>query len=126
MGVKLDRAAIGRLAESDEMRRLVAEAAEKVAENVREQGIRVEGIPGDIELPVKVTVYETDRARASVTLAHPAGLAVQAKHGALTRAASALGLTVKGESPNDLIDYTTKAGVTRKATRAQVANWTRG
>lgn len=29
-------------------------------------------------------------------------------------------------SPNELIEYTTKAGTTRMATRAQVANWTKG
>jgi len=33
---------------------------------------------------------------------------------------------VGGGSDDELVDYTTKSGRTRKATRAQVANWTRG
>lgn len=94
--VTLNSRGMGAVAESAGVRRLVESAANEVADNVRDQGIRVEGIPGNIELPVKVSVYETDRARASVTLAHPSGIAVQAKNGALTKAASAAGLSVKG------------------------------
>jgi hypothetical protein len=48
-------------------------------------------------LPVVVDQYTTDRRAASVTIAHPAGLAVQAKHGVLTRAASAAGLEVRAK-----------------------------
>lgn len=69
--------------------------AEKVADHARAIAPAVEGVPGDIELPVRVDAYETDRARAEVWLAHPSGLAVQAKHGTLTKAASAAGLEVK-------------------------------
>jgi hypothetical protein len=76
-------------------KRAVAVLAEKVADNARAAAPDVEGIPGDIPLPVRVDVYETDRARAEVWLAHPSGLAVQAKHGLLTRAASQAGLEVK-------------------------------
>lgn len=75
----------------------VVETAERVAEEIRRDGSwdrQVEGIPGDIDIPVRVDVYKTDRPRASVHLAHPSGLAVQAKRGALTRAASAAGLVV--------------------------------
>lgn len=54
--------------------------AKKVAENA-----------GD---PAWVNTYTTDRAAASVTV--PAGM--QAKHGVLTRAASAAGLEVKTRS----------------------------
>lgn len=74
----------------------IENVAERVAANVEAQGHLVEGIPGNIELPVRVDVYETDRARASVSLAHPSGIAVQAKHGALTRAAAQEGLEVSG------------------------------
>lgn len=95
--VKLDHAGIGALLKSGEMAALVNEAAAEVAENVRSQGILVEGKPGDVPLPVEVTAYTTDRAAASVAIAHPSGAAVQAKHGALTKAASAAGLEVKGE-----------------------------
>lgn len=97
VSVRLDPQGMKRLAQSAGIRKAVERAAEAVAENVRSQNHRVEGIPGDVELPVRVSVYETDRARASVTLAHPSGMAVQAKHGALTRAASEIGLEVRGD-----------------------------
>lgn len=98
--VKLDHGGIAALEKSGAMRALVDAAAEKVAANVRGLGIKVgdrDGGPREIALPVKVTNTTTDRAHASVTLAHPAGIAVQAKHGALTKGASAAGLTVKGD-----------------------------
>ena len=79
-----------------ESRRAINDLAEKIAENARASAPDVEGIPGDIPLPVKVSEYKTDRVRATVWLAHPSGLAVQAKHGTLTRAASEAGLEVHG------------------------------
>lgn len=98
--VKLSLRGLEEAAKSSEMRDEIASLAEQVADKVRSQNIRVSGVPGDDELPVKVYVDETsqmrlDRAKARVSLAHPAGLAVQAKHGALTRAAAAVGLEVK-------------------------------
>jgi hypothetical protein len=88
--------------QSDEMADAVEKLAETVADNVRPQGVRVEGIPGDIEMPVKVTMtttddMRTDRVKAWVSMAHPSGLATQAKNGTLTKAASAAGLEVKGD-----------------------------
>lgn len=77
-----------------EARNAVEAAAEKIAANARSAAPDVEGVPGDIPLPVRVDTYDTDRARATVWLAHPSGLAVQAKHGLLTRAASEAGLEV--------------------------------
>lgn len=44
--------------------------------------------------PVTVRPYTTDRAAAAVTIAHPSGRALQAKNGALTRAAASVGLEV--------------------------------
>ena len=96
--VKLNSPGIGEVAKSREMREVIERLAEQVADNVRSQGHMVEGVPGDVPLPVEVDLYETDRARASVTLKHASGLAVQGKHGALTRAASAAGLQVKGDA----------------------------
>lgn len=81
-----------------EAARATTELAEEIAENARSSAPDVEGIPGDIPLPVTVQTYETDRARATVWLAHPAGLAVQAKHGTLTKAASAAGVKVRPKS----------------------------
>lgn len=98
--VRLDRTGLAAIAKSPEMKRLVAEAAQKIADNVNEQGIEVgafKGGSGRIPLPVQVKAETTDRAAASVILAHPAGIAAQAKYGALTRAASAVGLTVQGD-----------------------------
>lgn len=94
--VKLSSRGIEAVAKSREVAAAVERLANEVADVVRSQGVFVEGVPGATALPVEVSVYETDRARASVTIAHPSGLAVQAKHGALTRAASAVGLEVKG------------------------------
>lgn len=37
-----------------------------------------------------------------------------------------IGTAAAGGAASELVDYTTRAGVTRQATRAQVANWTRG
>lgn len=99
--VKLDLRGLEDAATRSEMHREVNALAEKVADNVRSQGIMVDGIPGDITLPVKVydddttTDMKVNRARAAVSLAHPAGKAVQAKHGALTKAAAQVGLKVR-------------------------------
>lgn len=53
---------------------------------------------GDGNLPDNATVtvkqFTTDRAIAVVRLNHPTGLALQAKHGLLTKAAAAAGLEV--------------------------------
>jgi hypothetical protein len=95
--VKVDHRGIESAAKSSEMHREINALAEKVADNVRSMGIMVEGEPGDISLPVNVLEGETDRARASVQIAHPSGQAVQAKHGCLTKAAAQEGLEVKSE-----------------------------
>lgn len=95
--VKLNHAGIAALLEDGGMRGLVAEAASAIAANCEGAGIMVEGVPGRISLPVEVSITETDRAHGTVTLAHPSGQAVQAKHGLLTQAAAAAGLEVHGE-----------------------------
>lgn len=92
--ITLDHAGIAEVLKSAAMAAAVHAAAETVAANAR--GIRVEEIPGEIQLPVEVTDHITDRARSSVTLAHPAGQAVQAKYGVLTKGAAAAGGSVSG------------------------------
>lgn len=97
--VKLNTRGIGEILRSSGMQRVTRQAAEEVAANVRAQRIRVgdqDGGPREVDLPVEVTMSTTDRAHASVTIKHPAGEAVQAKHGALTRAAGEVGLDVNG------------------------------
>lgn len=96
--VKLNSAGIAAVLTSTEMHRAVHAAADQVADNVRAMNISVgdrDGGPDEVDLPVEVTVTTTDRAKARVTLTHPAGQAVQAKHGALTKAAAQAGLDVK-------------------------------
>lgn len=96
--VGLYRAGMAAVLKSTAMHRAIQAAAEQVAANVDAQGITVgaTGGPGEIDLPVRVEMTTTDRAKGRVLLAHPAGAAVQAKHGALTKAAVAAGLDVKG------------------------------
>jgi len=97
--VKLNHAGIAEILKSTEMHRLIQDVTESVADNVREQGITVGNLKGngEMSLPVEASVITTDRAHGSVLIAHPAGIAVQAKHGALTKAASEAGLQVKGD-----------------------------
>jgi hypothetical protein len=98
--VNLDRRGIAALLKSAPIDAATKEAAEAVAENVRDMGIRVgdkDGGRHEIPLPVKVFPHTTDRAHVVVALAHPSGEAVQAKHGALTKAAAQARLDVKGK-----------------------------
>lgn len=71
------------------MRGPIDDAARKVADAV--------DVGSVTDAPVTVRAYTTDRAAAAVTIAHPAGLAIQAKHGALTKAAASVGLEVKAK-----------------------------
>lgn len=101
--VKLDLRGLEEVAKSREVRAAVHDAAEKVAENVEAQGIKVGDKDGGAhEYPLPVKVYDdttsgmrVNRATSRVVLAHAAGLAVQAKHGALSKAASAAGLRLR-------------------------------
>lgn len=64
---------------------------------------KVQAVAGSVEGDVPVTVtMKTDRNGrpvALLTLAHAKGLAMQAKHGTLTRAAASQGLDVHRYSP---------------------------
>lgn len=96
--VKVDYKGVSEVAKKQpELVALIEELTERVADNVRDQGITVGAFSGggEIDLPVETSQKVTDRTRGVVTLAHPAGLAVQAKHGSLTRAAAEAGLQVK-------------------------------
>lgn len=81
------------------MRAAVKAKADQIANDIRSQGIRVGALEGngEIDLPVEVSLVTTDRARANVAIAHPAGRAVQAKYGAFTKAAARAGLDVHAE-----------------------------
>ena len=66
---------IAQVAKSREVREVVNQLAERLADAVRSQGIRVEG-GNEIPLPVEVREQTTDRARAQVAITHPSGKAV--------------------------------------------------
>lgn len=89
MTVKLDRVVVRRrklehILKSERMQADLANRAAAAAAEVRSAGIRVEGVPGRVELPVTVTVrVGRSRARSRVILDHPSGIAVEAKHGVL-------------------------------------------
>jgi hypothetical protein len=83
--VKLNRRGMRVLLRSTGTQDMLAVKAGAVVAAVDAAGIRVEGVPGRIPLPVTVTVSAgAERARARVILDHPAGAAVEAKHGVLT------------------------------------------
>ncbi len=91
--------------------------AQKIAENVDTGGVtdaHVEVMMGETQFGAPV---------ALVTIAHPAGLAMQAKHGSLTKAAAAEGLTVT--STADKVRVTLKSGrgkwITTKQATAHAA-----
>jgi len=97
--IRLNSKGIAEILKSAEMQRVIHAKAEEIAKNVREQDIKVgdrDGGPHEYDLPVMVSESITDRAHANVILAHPSGESVQAKHGALTKAAAQAGLDVKG------------------------------
>lgn len=95
--VTLDNTGIAAELKSTAIQREIAAKTDQVARAVEEQGITVGALSGggEMALPVETSQTTTDRAHGSVSLAHPAGLAVQAKYGALTKAAARAGLQVK-------------------------------
>ncbi len=79
--LKLDKRGIAQMLKSPAVAAVVHAAAEDVAARVDAHG-----------RPVEVRDYTTDRAASSVSIAHPAGLGMQAKYGTVTAAAAAAGL----------------------------------
>jgi hypothetical protein len=78
---KHSRQGIHEVLVSTEMQELLLAKVEAVAEAVRSAGIRVDDVPGDIDLPVRAFVSGRGiRARGYVELNHPSGLAVESKH----------------------------------------------
>lgn len=85
--IHLDYEAIGELLRercAPEINELAAQIAAKVD-------------VGSVDAPVTVLSTTTDRAIAIIAIAHPAGEALQAKYGSLTKAAAACGYEVKSK-----------------------------
>lgn len=96
--VRVNPAAVKAVLRSPETTKALEAEAQRIASRVTSLGIQVgdeDGGPAEIPIPVKVAA---DDGHAYVTLAHPSGLAVQAKHGALTKSASGPGVAVTGGS----------------------------
>lgn len=90
--VRLNRLGMALLLRDERVRADLERRAQAVARAAESANILVEGIPGDEPLPVKVASgIGRSRAHARVTLAHPSGTAVEAKHGLLTRSLDAAG-----------------------------------
>lgn len=87
--IRLDSPGIAAMLRSREVASAVHAQAEAVAAHVDPQ------LSSGEHMDVQVNDHTTDRAVSYVVLAHPAGLRDQAKHGTLTKAASAAGLEVK-------------------------------
>jgi hypothetical protein len=87
--VRLDSPGILEMLQSEDVALAVEELAETVASSIDETARN-----GD-PIPVRTGSFTSDRAGASVTLAHPAGIGLEAKYGTLSTAARAAGLDVK-------------------------------
>ncbi|MEU7066889.1 hypothetical protein [Streptomyces sp. NPDC046161] len=85
--LELDAAGIREILKGQEVRTLVDGYAQQVADNAKAL------VPSGV--PVEVRKYTTDRGAATVVVADVRGMAWQAKHGTLTRAAAHAGLEVK-------------------------------
>lgn len=80
--VVLDTVGVGEVLKGPLMAAAMAEMAGRIAGNVSST------------VPVTVSRFVTDRAGASVSLASPRGLSIEARTGALRRAAASVGLEV--------------------------------
>jgi len=85
-----DYEAIGKI-----LRETCAPAINQIATKVAANAAADENLPDDATVTMRP--FTTDRAIAVVRLNHPAGLAIQAKYGVLTKAAAAEGLEVRAE-----------------------------
>lgn len=95
--VHIDEAAIRRLSKRGDVKAATRKLARQIADNVEGQHIQVGDLQADgVENITDIPVIVSDTEEVQVILAHPAGVAVQAKYGALTKAASSAGVHVGG------------------------------
>lgn len=110
--VRINNKGLAAALRTERMGAVLVAAGERMAASIRAEGVKVGDVDGgkhEIPLPVEVRGPGVSKARAVpgvqgfarvaqaiVSLEHPAGQAVQAKHGSLTRAAASAGLRVAG------------------------------
>lgn len=82
--IKLNRKGVGEVLHSANVEGELHYRGLRIAEAVEAANIRVDGDPGKEKIPVTVTTSgRGTRSRTYVTLDHPSGAAVEAKHGIL-------------------------------------------
>lgn len=90
---KLDRKGVGRLAKSQGVTDALHHYADPMADRVKANMSASIDEPDGID--VVLTDHTTDRATVGILVKHPLALLAQAQDGAMTRAASSVGLEVK-------------------------------
>lgn len=83
--IKINHAAIKEVLKV-QMKQPVEELAARIASHV--------DVGSVTDAKVEVHPYNWDRAACAIVIAHPAGIAMEAKHGALRKAAAAAGFEV--------------------------------
>lgn len=115
-----DSAGIAGVLNSSAIRAMVSDAVSRIEARAN---AHLASLPDSDGVEVHGAVLTTDRPHGVVGVV----ARFQAVDGVLTRAASECGLEVSASGGSGrLLDYVTKSGKKRKATAAQVANWTRG
>lgn len=87
VGLRLDHRGISNILRSREVDDALGRLSDEVA--------RTAAALVDDDVEIRQDSYTTDRAARAVVIAHPSGVALQARHGVLTRAAAQAGLEVK-------------------------------
>lgn len=96
--IRLDHAGMAEMLDSAKVSAAVEELGKSVAD-----AVTLPAIKGPQEAEVKTTVRKasggrlTSRTAVDVTLAHPSGVRVEAKHGTLAKAAASKGLEVRAK-----------------------------
>lgn len=94
--IKVNYPGLMKVADSPEMHQAVEGAGDEVAAQVARGGYTAEAGAKESGPQLRAEVeMKSDPAVARVVVKHPAALAMQARHGMLTRAATAAGLKVK-------------------------------
>lgn len=122
MKIKLDHRAMERVLKSRDVREFLHEHADPIAADVALNP----AVTRLRDAEVYTRDFTSDRAVVDVVLDSVDGVPVEAKYRVITATAEAAGLDVDRDAPESVLFYTTKAGKRRKASAAQIANWTRG